>query len=316
MKKVAVVIPNYNGIEYMDRCLKALENQKYKKFEVVIVDNGSSDESYNVKGKYKLDLNVINLDQNYGFSVAVNTGIKATNAEYVILLNNDAFATPNFVENLVGRMDSDEKIFSAQALMLQENRKELVDSAGDYFCAMGWGFSRGKDGLMSKYIGKANVFSSCAGAAIYRKSILDEIGLFDEEFFAYLEDVDIGYRARLAGYKNVLVPEAMVFHVGSGSTGARHNGFKVQISARNTFLVMYKNFAWWQWVLNAFPIGLGILVKYIYFSSKKMGKEYKTGIFQYKTAKKSVTKFKAVRQSLYWKIQLELMLNCFRRLVK
>ena len=316
MKKVAIVIPNYNGIKYMDKCLKALENQKFKKFEVIIVDNGSTDESYMVKGKYKLDLNVINLEQNYGFSVAINTGIKAANAEYVILLNNDAFATPNFVENLVTRMDSDEMIFSAQGLMLQDDRRELVDSAGDYFCSMGWGFSKGKDGLMSKYIGKRSIFSCCAGAAIYRKAILDEIGLFDEEFFAYLEDMDVGYRARLAGYRNVLVPEAMVFHVCSGSTGARHNGFKVQISARNSFLVMYKNFAWWQWVLNAFPIGFGILVKLIYFSTKKMGKEYLTGLSQYKKAKKKVTKTVPIRPVLYWKIQLELMLNCFRRLAK
>lgn len=315
MKKATVVVPNYNGKEYLHKCLKALEGQKNADFDVIIVDNGSEDGSHKVKGKYKLKLEVVRFEENRGFSAAVNEGIKRANTPFVILLNNDAYATPNFVKNLVERMDWDEGLFSAQGLMLQENRKDLVDSAGDLFCGFGWAFSRGKDKSLGPYVVPKDVFSACAGAAIYRKSVFDEIGLFDENFFAYLEDVDIGYRARLMGYRNAVVPEAMVFHVGSGSSGNRHNGFKVTLAARNSFLVMHKNFCFWQWILNGPAIGFGMLVKLIYFSKKKLGKEYREGISQYRKMKKDVQKFNKGTAANRWKIQWELFLNCFKRLL-
>ena len=317
MRKVTVVIPNYNGIEFMDKCLSCLVKQNYRDFQVIVVDNGSEDKSELVANSYtdRLDVSVIKREDNGGFSKAVNDGIRASESEYVILLNNDAYAHEQFVAELVKKMDSDTRIFSAQALMLQEQNQALVDSAGDYFSALGWGFSRGKDRVAELYKEDREIFSSCAGAAIYRKNILDEIGYFDEAFFAYLEDMDLGYRARLSGYINVLASKAIVYHVGSGSSGSRHNAFKVKLSSRNSFLVMYKNFAWWQWVLNAPLVFFGCLVKVIFFGKKKLAKEYVAGIKEYKRNRKNVirtTTLKGTRR----KIQVSLWKNCFLRFGK
>lgn len=317
MSKVTIVIPNYNGIEFMDECLTRLTNQDYTDFCVIVVDNGSKDGSVETTVTYKerLDLSTICFEKNTGFSVAVNAGIKASKSEYVILLNNDAYVRENFVSELVKKMDSDERIFSAQALMLQNGNPDKVDSAGDYFSAMGWGFSRGKDKDVSYYTEDFEIFSSCAGAAIYRKNVLDEIGCFDEEFFAYLEDMDLGYRARLKGYINVLASKAIVYHVGSASTGSRHNSFKVKISSRNSFLVMYKNFAAWQWIVNMPLIGFGCLVKLIFFGRKKMAKDYTLGIREYSKYKNKVTKTVPVK-GIRAKLQLKLIKNCFLRILK
>ena len=316
MKKVTVVIPNYNGIEYIDKCMSHLVKQDYRDFNVIVVDNGSTDLSREAALKYKdvMDVTVVELGENYGFSRGVNEGIARADSEYVSLLNSDAYAGKRFIGELVHKMDSDDNIFSAQALMLQYRNRELTDSAGDYFSAMGWGFARGRDKKASDYKKDREVFSCCAGAAIYRKSVFGEIGMFDEAFFAYLEDMDMGYRARLAGYINVFVPSAKVLHVGSGFSGSRHNAFKVSLSARNSFLVMYKNFAPWQWLVNMPFIMAGVCIKTAYFARKKLAGAYFKGVFGFFSQKKNVTKTKAADSTVYRKIQKELLSNCFLRL--
>lgn len=318
MSKVTVVVPNYNGQGYIDKCLLHLCKQEYDDFKVIVVDNGSQDDSYNNVYKYSddLDIELVKLDSNYGFSKAVNEGIIRADSEYVILLNNDAYAGKNFIQELVKKMDSDNKIFSAQALMLQYSDHNHVDSAGDYFSALGWGFSKGKDGNASKYTKDKMIFSSCAGAAIYRMSILDEIGLFDEKFFAYLEDMDMGYRARLAGYYNVLAAKARVLHVGSGSSGSRHNEFKVRLSSRNSLLVMYKNFTIGQWIINFPLVIMGILVKILFFARKKLAKAYIKGIVSAFFTFKNVKRTKIANKCNVVKLQRELYANVFSRLVK
>ncbi len=318
MSKVTVVIPNYNGIKFMDKCLSHLVKQDYQDFQVIVVDNGSEDESANIPLLYRdrLNISVICLGENCGFPKAVNEGIKASDGEYVILLNNDAYAGKHFVSELVRKMDSDERIFSAQALMLQYADRNKVDGAGDYFSAMGWAFARGKDKDAKNYTSDREIFSSCAGAAIYRRAVFEEIGLFDESFFAYLEDMDVGYRARLKGYINVLAARAKVLHVGSGSSGSRHNSFKVKLSARNSFLVMYKNFTRWQWVVNIPLIGMGYLIKVIFFARKNLAKDYINGVKEYSKYKGNVTKFQNAVPGAHRKIQAKLLKNCFLRLGK
>ncbi len=318
MNKVSIIIPNYNGKEYMDKCMQQLAKQNYSDFDVIVVDNGSVDQSGSIAMKYRdeLKVSVIELNENLGFSRAVNEGIKASCSEYVILLNNDAYAETDCVGELVNIMESDSEIFSAQALMLQNRDCSLVDGAGDYFSAMGWAFARGKDKNASYYTTDRDVFSCCAGAAIYRKAVFDEIGLFDEAFFAYLEDMDVGYRARLHGYRNVFAAKARVLHVGSGSTGSRHNSFKVKLSARNSFLVMYKNFAWWQWVVNMPFIAAGFIIKVIYFIPKGLTKDYVKGVFSASSKKKEITGTKPVHKGMYGRLERELLKNCFLRLCK
>lgn len=315
MYKASVVIPNYNGEKYIDECMNALRKQREQSFEVILVDNASEDNSIAAFEVYNdLNIRTITLDENYGFSRAVNEGIKASEAEYVILLNNDTHVGKNFVGALVDAMDEDDNIFSAQAHMLQYSDRTITDSAGDYFCALGWGFSRGKDEKASKFTERRDVFSSCAGAAIYRKSVFETIGYFDEVFFAYLEDMDIGYRAKLHGYRNVFVPEAKVLHVGSGSSGSRYNEFKTKLAARNSMLVMYKNFAGWQFLVNIPFILAGIILKSAFFAKQKLLKAYLKGILEaFVTAGKVERQKSCDIKKNYGTIQRELMRNILIR---
>lgn len=316
MSKVSVIIPNYNGEKYIAECMVALEKQTEKDFDVIFVDNNSEDESIKLLQEFdkKLKLNLIKLDKNYGFSKAVNEGIKASKAEYVILLNNDTHVGRHFVEELLKEIETNEEIFAAQALMLQYDNPELIDSAGDYFCGLGIAFSTGKDCRLSEYHIRENIFSACAGAAIYRKNVFDKIGLFPEEFFAYLEDVDVCYRAKLYGYKNIVVPSARVLHVGSGSSGSRHNEFKVKLSSRNAMLLMYRNFALWQWVINFVPVFTGLTIKALYFAKKKLLKPYLKGILEAFTMFKATEKtFFDNKKPEYFKIEKELLYNILIR---
>lgn len=315
MYKASVVIPNYNGEKYIDECMSALRKQREQNFEVILVDNASEDNSIAAFEAYNdLNIRTITLDENYGFSRAVNEGIKASESEYVILLNNDTHVGKNFVGALVDAMDEDDNIFSAQAHMLQYSDRTITDSAGDYFCALGWGFSRGKDEKASKFTERRDVFSSCAGAAIYRKSVFETIGYFDEVFFAYLEDMDIGYRAKLHGYRNVFVPEAKVLHVGSGSSGSRYNEFKTKLAARNSMLVMYKNFAGWQFFVNIPFIFAGIILKSAFFAKQKLLKAYLKGILEaFVTAGKVERQKSCDIKKNYGTIQRELMKNVLIR---
>lgn len=315
MGKVAVVIPNYNGAKYLKECLLSLNQQTCQEFRVIIVDNCSEDDYQEEIRKYQgnLELSVLELDQNYGFSKAVNQGILACQEDYVILLNNDTNVGTHFVEKLVEAMEESEDIFSAQALMLHYQEHSVVDSAGDFFTILGWGFARGKDRLAVHYQKTEDIFSACAGAAIYRRKILEEIGLFDETFFAYLEDVDLGYRARLYGYRNVFAPEAKVLHVGSGVSGSRHNAFKVSLSARNAILVIYKNFSDWQLVLNSLPIVAGILIKLVYFARKDLGRAYLEGVFSGFSRLGKTQRCNPPVKPSYGRIQWELMKNTIRR---
>lgn len=318
MSKVTIVIPNYNGSGFMPECFLALKRQTRKDFDIIVVDNGSTDDSPEVIEKESdgLNVQVIKLDANYGFSRAVNEGIKKSGAEYVILLNNDTYAGKRFVEKLVEKIEESEDIFSAQALMLQYDNPQKVDSSGDFFCALGWAFARGKDRPVSKFGNDGDIFSSCAGAAIYRRSAFEEVGYFDEEFFAYLEDVDLGYRARLFGYRNVFAHEAKVRHVGSGSSGSRYNSFKVRLAARNALIVMHKNFAPWQYVVNAIPIGCGIIVKTVFFMRKGFGLDYLKGVISSFSHKRKTTKTRIPKEKRknYDKIQKELWQNILLRI--
>ena len=176
MCKVSVVIPNFNGMVYLDECLDSLRRQTEKDFEVLLVDNGSDDGSISyVKEKYP-EVKCIVLNRNYGFCRAVNTGIKKAKAPYVILLNNDTKAEADFVEALLADMEMHPGCFSSQAKLLQMHNPTLMDDGGNYYCALGWAFAWGKDMPAILYDEPRRIFASCAAAAIYRKSVFAEIG--------------------------------------------------------------------------------------------------------------------------------------------
>ena len=206
------------------------------------------------------------------------------------------------------------RAFSVAAKMIQLHHPELIDSAGDLYTVAGWAVPRGNGHPVSRYIHSCAVFSACAGAALYRREIFDEIGLFDERHFAYLEDIDIGYRARLYGYRNIFEPKALVRHVGSGTSGSKYNAFKVSLSARNNVWVNYKNMPLVQRIINLPAIALGCLIKLIFFAGKGLAVQYLHGIKDGLTGCSGCehVPFSPGRLPVYLIIECELIINFFR----
>lgn len=275
-KKVTIVIPNYNGLDFMEPCFQALDLQICRDFDILVVDNGSTDGS--AAWLKERGIPAIFLDSNTGFSGAVNVGIRAAATPYVILLNNDTEPDCHYVGEMIKAIELSPKIFSVSSKMVQLYHKELMDDAGDMYCLLGWPYQRGVGRPSSGYNRPCRVFSACAGAAIYRRDVFEEIGDFDEMHFAYLEDMDVGYRARIAGYDNIYCPSAMVYHVGSGTSGSRYNSFKVRLAARNSVYLNYKNMPALQLAVNLLPILAGTAVKYMFFKKKGFAKDYAEGL--------------------------------------
>ena len=285
MSKVTIIIPNYNGIKFLGDCIESLRYQTYQNFDMLIVDNGSKDESVEYLMELEsyesnLNIKVIYLDENLGFAGGVNVGLAACDSKYVILLNNDTEVFPDYVEMLVNAIEKSEKIFAINPLMINANNKELVDDAGDGYSLLGWGYQIGVGEKVENFTKKRAVFSACAGASIYRKSILDEIGYFDEMHFAYLEDMDLSFKARLRGYIIGLEPNAKVYHLGSATSGSKYNSFKVRLAARNNIYLIYKNMTNLQIIFNFFPLLLGTLVKMGFFMKKGFIKDYMSGLVE------------------------------------
>jgi len=279
MKDVTVIIPNYNGIKFVKDCLDSVRRQDYKDFETIIVDNASADGSYEyIKENYP-EMELIRNEENYGFSVAVNMGIKASKTEYVLLLNNDTELEPNFITEIVKCIEQDDKIFACSSKMINFYNRDVMDDAGDMYSITASAYQRGC-GLPAKgYNKQVDVFAACAGAALYRREIFEEIGYFDVQHFAYLEDIDVGFRAKLYGYRNVYCPKAVVYHMGSATSGSKYNTFKVKLAARNNIYLIYKNMPLWFFILN-FPFLLaGFMIKTEYFYRKhKFGDDYVAGL--------------------------------------
>lgn len=276
MKKVTVIIPNYNGLKFMEPCFAALERQNYRDFDILVVDNGSEDGS--AQWLREREIPTLFLGENTGFSGAVNAGIRAVSTPYVILLNNDTEPFPDYVGELVRCMDRFPDVFSASSKMIQLYRKDLMDDAGDMYSILGWAYQRGVGQPAAGYRKARQVFAACAGAAIYRREVFEEIGYFDESHFAYLEDIDVGYRAKIYGYRNIYCPTAKVYHVGSGTSGSKYNSFKVRLAARNNLYLNYKNMPLPQLAVNILPIALGMAVKYGFFKKLGFGADYRDGV--------------------------------------
>ena len=313
--EVSVVIPNFNGIAFLDSVLASLEGQTLSNFEVILVDNGSTDGSCSfVTANYPW-VHLIELSENFGFCGAVNAGIRAAKAPYVLLLNNDTEVKEDFVEEMLAAIRRHKNAFYCGARMVQYHDRDRLDDVGNYYCALGWSFARGRGKDIHAYETEDKIFSACAGAAIYRKKIIEKIGYFDEEHFAYLEDTDIGYRARIYGYENWYAPKAIVYHVGSGTSGSRYNQFKTRYSSRNNIYLIYKNMPLLQIILNLPFLAAGFLIKFLFFAIKGMGKEYAAGIkngFSISMKNQKVP-FRIKHLPNYCKIQLELWINIIRR---
>lgn len=315
--KITVVIPNYNGINYLKDCLESLYSQEAgtPAFQVLVVDNASGDGSAEQAERLFPAVRVIRLAENTGFCHAVNVGIRASDTPYIILLNNDTKVKSGFVKNLYDAIRKNKKAFSVSARMLMWDRPELVDDAGDLYTVLGWAYARGKGRPAEDYGRRVKVFSACGGAAIYRRSILEEIGLFDELHFAYLEDLDLGYRARIHGYCNLYEPAAEVLHFGSASTGSRYNPRKTELASANSVYVIYKNMPSWQIVWNLPFLTAGFVIKWLFFCRKGMGTVYLKGLAEgfrrcrHPLGRRAKVPFRWSRIGRYLEIQQDLYVN-------
>lgn len=313
---VTVIIPNYNGRKYIHECLDSLRLQNFKDFKIIVVDNASTDGSVEVIEEDYEEVTLIKNDENYGFSQAINKGIKVAETEFVILLNNDAMCEYNFIEELVKGIQKSDQIFSCAARMIQYNDRKKLDNTGDYYTVFGWAYQRGQDESIKKYKKAGRVFSACAGAAIYRRELFDEIGYFDEQHFAYLEDVDLGFRANIVGYKNYYLPKAVVYHIGSASSGERYNPFKVKLAARNSVYLYYKNLPSFQLFLNSPFIAAGHIIKYMFFKKRGLEKIYLDGVIEaYKTLDKvKKVQYDPANKEHYIWIQISMIESLFNRI--
>lgn len=312
--RVSIVVPNYNGMAFVERCLKAL-TEDAPEAEILLVDNGSTDGSREFVTEHFPQVRVIALRENYGFCRAANEGMKAAGMPYVILLNNDTEVLPGFTKALVSALQLEPGAFSAGAKMIQLYHQEKIDDAGNFYCALGWAFARGKDKSVEYYEKPDEIFAACGGAVIYRKALLERIGYLDEDHFAYLEDIDLGWRARIAGWKNIYVPGAKVLHAGSGTSGSRYNEFKVSLSSRNSVYLAYKNMPALQILLNLPFLLAGFGIKYLFFVKKGFGKTYRKGLKEGFSMCRREKKVKFCWKNLpsYGKIQIELWINIGKR---
>lgn len=313
MMDITVVIPNYNGKHFLKACLDSVKNQAGAEFVTMVIDNGSTDGSVEYIEQEYPWVQLVKQDKNYGFCGAVNTGIRMAKTPYVLLLNNDTEVDKKFVAELYRMISADAKIFSVSSKMLNFGQRDLMDDAGDMYSVIGWQFQRGVGRKESLYQQAKPVFSACAGAAIYRRAVFEEIGYFDENHFAYLEDMDIGYRARIYGYKNYFCPTAKVYHVGSGTSGSKYNDFKVRHSSRNSVYLNYKNMPLFQLIVNFPSLLLGWFVKWLFFVKKGFGKTYIKGIMEGFATLSRVRKvpFRWKHVKNYLVLEIELIGNFF-----
>lgn len=239
---VSVVIPSWNGKALLKVCLNSLRQQTFTNFEIIVVDNGSHDDSAKYLRRFFPEVRIIELANNSGFAPAVNLGIKAAIGKFIFLLNNDTRVDPNCLSVLVKTLDKHRSVGMVAAKMLNYYHPEIIDSAGDYIDSVGHADNIGRGQLDSAAFNQAGpVFLVTGGGAMYRRSIFEQVGLFDEDYFAYFEDVDLGLRAQLQGIKAYYQPQAVIYHIHK-ATSNRQKSFTEYLQFRNMTMTIIKNF--------------------------------------------------------------------------
>lgn len=240
---VTVVVVNWNGGRFLEQCLDALMQQTLKPHEIILVDNASSDRSLEIARRFP-EVKLMALNQNSGFARGNNLAIEAACAEskWIALINPDAFAEPSWLEALLAAAQANPEFDVFGSKLVNAADPALLDGAGDAYHISGrvWRINHGLPASPSAER-QREVFSPCAAAALYRRSALSAIGGFDEDYFCYLEDVDLGFRLRLAGHRCLYVPQSVAHHVGSGVTGGQHSDFATYHGHRNLVWTFVKD---------------------------------------------------------------------------
>lgn len=239
---VSIIIPNWNGRHHLEACLSSLRNQTFTDFEVILVDNDSSDGSQEFVLENFPEVRLVELESNQGFTGGCNAGFEGALGEFIVLLNNDTEADSNWLSSLVDAFarNADAGILATRIMLF--DRRDHFHSAGDIYGIDGIPGNRGvwqKD--LDQYLEEEEVFSACGAAAAYRRTMIDEIGFLDDAFYFSCEDVDMGWRAHLAGWRVIYVPSAVVYHklkaTGGSVTGSYYDG-------RNFLYLIWKNYPW------------------------------------------------------------------------
>ena len=238
---ISVVILNWNGSRIVEKCLKSLQAQTYNPLEIIVVDNASTDGSADLIRRRFPDVNLIVNERNLGFGGGNNVGIRASQGRYIMMLNNDARLDAKCIEELKRSIEKDERYGACACKILLENEDNLVDSAGIVVFWDGLSIGRGRLEKGDRYNKEEEVFFSSGCACLFRKKMLDDIGLLDEDFFAYADETDMGWRARMAGWKCIYNPKAVVYHFHSASSGT-YSPLKAFLVERNRIWVAIKNF--------------------------------------------------------------------------
>ncbi len=239
MASISVVIPNYNGLEHLPACLEALHTQRFRDFEAILVDDGSTDGSAEWVRRHYPEVRVLELPRNMGMAAAVNRGWHLAAGQGIVLLNNDTRADPGWLEALVEAAETHPEVPSFASKIRLFDRPHILHAAGDLYGVDGIPRNRGAwEEDRGQYDEAFEVWGPCGAAAFYRRALLEELGGFDERLFMYLEDVDLAWRAQLRGYRCRFVPQAVVYHKVSATGGGALASYYV---GRNTLLVLAKD---------------------------------------------------------------------------
>jgi GT2 family glycosyltransferase len=236
---LSIVIPHYNGVHHLTTCFNALRAQTYPHLEIILADNGSTDDSVALTRRDFPEVKILEFGRNLGLTGAINRGIEQAQGQVIVPLNNDTEVAPGWAQALVDALQAHPEAGIVACKMLLFDRRDTLHSAGDGFGVDGIPINRGvwqKD--KGQFDQDGSVFGGCGGAVAYRREMLEDIGLFDEELFMYLEDVDLNWRAQLAGYRAVFAPQAIVYHHLSATGGGAIASF---YTGRNTLWVLAKD---------------------------------------------------------------------------
>lgn len=272
--KVTVVVVNWNGEPFLERCLNALMAQTVKPHEIILLDNASSDRSVEIARRFPA-VRLMLMDQNTGFARGNNLAIQAASddSEWVVLINPDAFADPCWLEALLVAAESNMGFDVFGSKLVNAADPAVLDGAGDAYHVSGlvWRMGHGMQATEAAE-SACEVYSPCAAAALYRRSTVLKLGGFDEDYFCYVEDVDLGFRLRLFGYRCLYVPQSMAHHIGSGTTGGQNSDFAMYYGHRNLVWTFVKNMPGILfWLLLPLHVSLN-LVSIIWFALQGRGR--------------------------------------------
>ncbi len=236
---LSVVIPHWNAKHFLPTCLTALAQQSYERVEVIVVDNHSEDGSQAYVRAHHPDVRLIELSENRGFTGACNIGMEAAQGAIIALLNNDTEVDVNWARAVVDAFDRHPDVGIVASKMLLFDQRDHIHTTGDGFTTDGQAFNRGVwERDAGQYDDEAYVFSACGGSSAYRRTLLDQIGLLDDDFFFLLEDIDLAWRAQLAGWRTLYTPHAIVYHHLSASGGGVTASY---YAGRNILILLVKD---------------------------------------------------------------------------